>query len=287
MSLALSSRDVAQLPEMNNPAQVHQYERLTFRVAEMDCPAEEQLVRMQLDDRLNVQRLAFDLAERMVVVTHTGDSQLIEQAMADLNLGARLVDRMLLQALEPESSAAEQRKLLIIVLLINAGMFVIELLAGLIAHSMGLVADGMDMLVDAIVYGLSLYAVGRSAFAKRRVAQISGYFQMVLAVLGISEVIRRFLGAGEQPDFVLMIVISLIALCGNVASLVVLRQTQSREAHIRASQIFTSNDVLVNIGVIVAAMLVVVTASKLPDLLIGAIVFCLVGYGAVRILRLS
>ena len=99
--------------------------------------------------------------------------------------------------------------------------------------------------------------------------------------------LRRFFGAGDEPSFTLMIVISLIAFAGNVASLVVLRRTQSQDANIRASQIFTSNDVLVNIGVIIAGILVYFTGSKVPDLVVGAVVFCLVGYGAFRILKLS
>jgi Co/Zn/Cd efflux system component len=67
----------------------------------------------------------------------------------------------------------------------------------------------------------------------------------------------------------------------------VLRRIQSQDANIKASQIFTSNDVLVNIGVIVAGVLVLFTGSKIPYLLVGAAMFCLVGYGAFRILQLS
>ncbi len=109
----------------------------------------------------------------------------------------------------------------------------------------------------------------------------------MLAVFGFVEVLRRFSGAGDEPDFTLMIIISLIALAGNVASLFALRRTRSQDANIRASQIFTSNDVLVNFGVIVAGILVYFTGSKIPDLMIGGLIFCLVGYGAWRILKLS
>ncbi len=255
----------------------------------MDCPAEEQLVRMQLTEQLGVQRLSFDLTARTVAVTHIGISAEVEQALQELNLGAALLSREMLQELElePYSDNKQQRKLLILVLLINATLFVLELVTCLIAQSMGLIADSLDMLADAIVYGLSLYAVGKAVAAKKSVARISGYFQMALAIFGILEVVRRFLGGGDQPGFGLMIVISLIALAANVASLFVLRQTHSQEVHIQASQIFTSNDVLVNIGVMVAGVLVLLTGSNIPDLLIGMIVFCLVGYGAVRILKLS
>jgi Co/Zn/Cd efflux system component len=262
-------------------------ERMLFTVPHMDCAAEEQLIRMQLADQPEVQRLVFDLTARTVAVTHTGSGPAIERALHSLNLGAALIGREHVDALEPATSDVQQRKLLIVVLLINAGLFLLELITGFVAQSMGLVADSLDMLADAIVYGLSLYAVGKAVAQKKRVARLSGYFQFALAIFGAIEVLRRFFGAGDEPSFRLMIIISLIAFAGNVASLVVLRRTQSQDANIKASQIFTSNDVLVNISVMVAGVLVFFTGSKLPDLIVGAVVFCLVGYGAWRILKLS
>lgn len=264
-------------------------ERLTFTVPQMDCAAEEQLVRMKLADREDIKRLSFDLNRRTVVVTHGGDRRAIEQAMHELHLGASLAAQELVDDddVDLDPNDAQQRRLLIIVLLINAALFVLEFVTGFLANSMGLVADSLDMLADALVYGLSLYAVGKAVADKKRVARISGYFQLLLAVFGIVEVLRRFLDAGDEASFTLMIGISLIALLGNAASLIILRRTQSQDANIKASQIFTSNDVLVNIGVIVAGVLVFVTGSSIPDLVVGAVVFVLVASGAFRILQLA
>jgi Co/Zn/Cd efflux system component len=105
--------------------------------------------------------------------------------------------------------------------------------------------------------------------------------------LGFAEVIRRFAGHGETPDFQLMIIISVLALTGNTICLYLLQKSKSQEAHMRASMIFTSMDVIVNLGVIVAGVIVYLTASMLPDLIVGTIVFVLVGRGAYRILQLS
>jgi Co/Zn/Cd efflux system component len=264
-------------------------ERLTFTVPQMDCASEEQLVRMKLADLDGVKHLTFDLDRRSVVVIYSGDGAAIEWAMRDLNLGASLAEREGVDDdnVALDSNDAQQRRLLIIVLVINAGLFALELITGFLANSMGLVADSLDMLADALVYSLSLYAVGKAVANKKRVARISGYFQLSLAVFGIVEVLRRFFGAAEEVSFALMIGISLIALLGNAASLVILRRTQSQDANIKASQIFTSNDVLVNIGVIVAGVLVFVTGSSIPDLAVGAIVFVLVASGAFRILQLA
>jgi Co/Zn/Cd efflux system component len=160
-------------------------------------------------------------------------------------------------------------------------------ITGYIAGSMGLIADSLDMLADSIVYGLSLFAVVGTPLRKKNVAKAAGYFQLALASLGFAEVIRRFMGHGETPDFYMMIVISLLALAGNASCLYLLQKSKSHEAHMKASMIFTSTDVIVNLGVIIAGGVVYLTASKLPDLAVGSIVFIIVGIGAYRILQLS
>jgi Co/Zn/Cd efflux system component len=186
-----------------------------------------------------------------------------------------------------EEAHRKESRVLWEVLAINFFFFALEVLTGFIAGSMGLVADSLDMLADSIVYALSLFAVGGTVSRKKSIAGAAGYFQLALALLGFAEVIRRFLGHGEAPDFHLMIVISFLALAGNTICLYLLQKSKSKEAHMQASMIFTSTDVMVNLGVIVAGILVYLTASKLPDLTVGTIVFILVGRGAYRIMQLS
>jgi Co/Zn/Cd efflux system component len=122
---------------------------------------------------------------------------------------------------------------------------------------------------------------------KKKVAKFSGYFQMGLALLGFSEVLRRFLSESETPLFEWMIAVALLALIGNLVSLWLINKAKSDEAHMQASAIFTSNDIIVNGGVILAGVLVFWFDSKLPDLIIGAIVFSFVIRGAIKILQLS
>jgi Co/Zn/Cd efflux system component len=257
-----------------------------FKLSKMDCSSEEQLVRMKLDGLEEVRQLSFDLPGRALTVVHTGDIAKIAAALRELNLGDAHIstEETHEQEAVPEK---EERKLLVYVLAINAFFFVLEMTTGLISHSMGLIADSLDMLADALVYGLSLLAVGSTAIRKKRVARASGYFQLALAVIGLLEVLRRFFGLSEVPIYSTMIFISILALLGNITSLVILRKTKSNEAHIKASQIFTSNDVIINGGVIMAGILVYFTASKLPDLIIGSIVFVIVVQGALRILKLA
>jgi Co/Zn/Cd efflux system component len=153
---------------------------------------------------------------------------------------------------------------------------------------MGLVADSLDMLADAFVYGISLLAVGAAISRKKNVARIAGYFQLLLALAGFAEIIRRFLGNGMLPDPQTMITISLFALAANAICLYLLQKSESKEeAHMKASLIFTSNDVIINLGVVIAGLLVTWTSSPLPDLIIGAIIFIVVVRGALLILKVS
>ena len=159
---------------------------------------------------------------------------------------------------------------------------------GIISKSMGLVADSLDMLADSFVYGISLFAVGGTLIKKKRIAKLAGYFQITLAIIGFVEVLRRFFGNEKLPDFSTMIIVSIFALIANGICLYILQKSKSKEdAHMKASMIFTSNDVIINLGVIIAGILVNYLSSNKPDLIIGIIVFILVIQGALRILKLS
>jgi Co/Zn/Cd efflux system component len=254
----------------------------------MDCSAEEQMVRMKLENIESVRKLDFNLTERTLVVFHSGAPDRITDAIRDLDLDSKLIRSDLTDSDEiGVEEGSQQAKLLWAVLIINFGFFVIEMITGLISGSMGLVADSLDMFADAAVYGLSLLAIGKALSTKKLVAKLAGYFQFTLAVLGFSEVVRRFIGSEGVPDFRTMIIVSVFALTANIVSLYLLQKTRSDEAHLQASMIFTSNDIIVNGGVIIAGILVHVLASNIPDLVIGAVVFAFVIRGSFRILKLA
>ena len=259
-----------------------------YHIAKMDCPSEENMIRMKLDGIQAIKKLEFDISNRNLTVFHSEENEEIFSRLESLNFGAKLsttgeVDENEFQ----QESSDVQSKLLWSVLLINFGFFIIEMTTGLISRSMGLVADSLDMLADSFVYGLSLWAVGSTVIRKKKVARLSGYFQLTLALLGITEVIRRFIEFEDMPDYRMMIGISILALIANAICLLLLQKSKSKEAHMKASMIFTSNDVIINSGVILAGLLVLLTQSKYPDLIIGSIVFLIVVRGAIRILKLG
>jgi len=165
-------------------------------------------------------------------------------------------------------------------------MFVVEIIVGWMAQSAGLIADSLDMFADAAVYGLALYAVGHSVKKKLKAAHISGWLQMILALGALSEVLRRFI-FGSDPVSTLMMGFGLVALIANVTCLMLIFKNRESGAHMKASWIFSANDVIANLGVILAGFLVAWTGSRYPDLLIGLIIGVIVLTGARRILQLK
>lgn len=262
-------------------------EKTTFEITKMDCPSEENLIRMKLDGISSIKNLDFDISNRRLTIFHSGQIDQIEKSILELNLGGQKLTTEKTDQTEFKENS-NQKKLLWTVLVINFAFFVIEMTTGLISKSMGLVADSLDMLADSFVYGISLFAVGGTLIRKKRIAKIAGYFQITLAIIGFAEVLRRFFGAEKLPDFTTMIFVSIIALIANGICLYLLQKSKSKEeAHMKASMIFTSNDVIINLGVITAGLLVNWLNSNKPDLIIGTIVFVLVIQGAVRILKLG
>lgn len=261
--------------------------RTTFEITKMDCPSEENLIRVKLDGISDIKYLEFDIPNRKLVVFHSDNVRPIEEAIIDLNLGGKRIATEKTDQVHFDENQ-NQRNLLWSVLVINFAFFVIEMSTGLISKSMGLVADSLDMLADSFVYGISLFAVGGTIIRKKNIAKFAGYFQITLAILGFVEVLRRFFREEQLPYFTTMIYVSIFALIANGICLYLLQKSKSKkEAHMKASMIFTSNDIIINLGVIVAGSLVYWLESNKPDLIIGTIVFVLVVQGAFRILKLS
>ena len=253
----------------------------------MDCPSEENLIRMKLDGISSIANLDFDIPNRKLTVFHSGEIDQIEKSVIVLNLGGKKISTEQTHETNFEENK-NQKKLLWSVLVINFTFFIFEITTGLFSKSMGLVADSLDMLADSFVYGISLFAVGGTLIKKKQIAKLAGYFQITLAILGFVEVLRRFIDNEKLPDFLTMIVVSIFALIANGICLYILQKSKSKEeVHMKASMIFTSNDVIINLGVIIAGIMVNWLSSNKPDLIIGTIVFALVIQGAFRILKLS
>ena len=184
---------------------------------------------------------------------------------------------------EIEIKNKEQKSILISLLLINGFMFLFEISLGWYAQSTGLIADSFDMLADAIVYAIGLYAIGKSLQHKANAALLSGWFQGILGVMILIDVFRRVM-MGSEPLSGFMITVGFIALIANIICLRLIDKHKEGEVHMRASWIFSKNDVIANVGVIVAGCLVWLSGSRWPDLLIASLIALVIFNGARHII---
>ncbi|MBK8971900.1 MAG: cation transporter [Hahellaceae bacterium] len=264
-----------------------------YRVPKMDCPSEEGVIRMALDGVEPKVTLEFDTPNRKVRIFHENNAEVIEERMRSVGLSATLESTLPVadDALARAQASAQQEAqresgILKWLLAINGIMFVIEITVGWWAQSTGLIADSLDMFADAAVYGVALFAVGHSTRMKLRAAHLSGWFQVILALGALSEVVRRLV-YGSDPISGLMMSFGLVALAANVLCLLLIAKSRDSGAHMKASWIFSANDVIANLGVILAGFLVAWTGSRYPDLVIGLMIGVVVLNGARRILKMK
>ncbi len=177
-----------------------------------------------------------------------------------------------------------ERKTLISLLAINAVMFLVEFVMGWLAESTGLISDSLDMLADAAVYGLSLYAIGRGLKKQIKAARLSGILQILLGTGVLLEVLRRLL-LGSEPESLRIMGIGIAALVANIYCLMLISGHRNSGVHMRASWIFSTNDVIANLGVIVSGFLVWLLGNRFPDLIVGAMISVVIVRGGIRILQ--
>ena len=182
-----------------------------------------------------------------------------------------------------EHANRHERRILIIVLLINAIMFVAEFSAGLLSGSTALLADSLDMLADAIIYALGLFALGRVSHWRARAALTSGVFQLLLGSGIAADALWKILADG-LPDAATMGLFGVLALLANTVCFLLLARFRDGDINLRATWICSRNDMIGNIGVLVAAGMVTWFASPIPDIVIGLLIAAVVIRSAWRIL---
>lgn len=182
-----------------------------------------------------------------------------------------------------DASQAADRRILWLVLLINVGQCLVGAVVGLWAASTAVIGAALDNLADASVYGVSLYAVGRAASIKVRAARLSGWLLIGLAAMLAVEVLRRFFG-GEAPVGPAMMAMAAINAALNIVCLRLLKRHRGEDVNFKASAIFTNNDSIVNLAIVLSGALVMWWGSNLPDLVLGLVVAGIAGNGGREIL---
>lgn len=167
-----------------------------------------------------------------------------------------------------EKLQARQTSTLKVVLVINAGMFLLEFAAGLFAASTALLADSLDMFGDALVYGFSLYVVSRNDRWKAVSAAMKGGLMALFGLFVLGQATYKFFNPAA-PQFETIGVIGLLALAANGVCLLLLWRHRAEDVNMRSVWLCSRNDIIANVSVILAGLGVWLTGSQLPDLLVG------------------
>jgi Co/Zn/Cd efflux system component len=177
-----------------------------------------------------------------------------------------------------------QRRTLLIVLVLNALLFVMLGLGGLFAESSALLANAADNGSDAIVYLISFLAVGRAMAWKREAARLSGIMLLIFAAGVLIDVGRRWI-VGTEPVGWTMMGLAVIAAAVNLICLMLIRRQGSDDVHMRAAETFSFNDFASNGGILIAGGLVMALNQAWPDLVVGLIVAAIAVKGGIDILN--
>lgn len=185
-----------------------------------------------------------------------------------------------------EGDGGGLKKVLYIVLFINLAMFFTESINGLLAHSNALLADSLNMLGDVFVYGISIVLLSQRPSVRAKGSMIKGIIMLALGVFVVGESIFKMINP-IIPTASTITVIGLLALLANAVCFVLLAKYRSKDLNVRSAWICSRNDVLANIGVIAAGLLVFWLNSMWPDIIIGVLIASVVTRSSLRIIRES
>ena len=176
------------------------------------------------------------------------------------------------------------RRTLYIVLILNFSMFLLEILQGVAADSTALLADSMDFIGDSFSYAITIYALQKHLHIRARVAIIKASLMLLVAAGVLVHGIFNFM-AQAVPEYITMGWVGILALIANATSALLLYQSRSRDSNMRSVWLCSRNDMLANIMILLAAYLVFVTGSLLPDLLVALGIAYLGSSSAIKIIR--
>lgn len=179
-----------------------------------------------------------------------------------------------------------QSRILYTVLWINAAMFVIEAAAGLVAHSTALLADALDMLGDALVYGFSLFVLTRSARWQAGAALAKGAFMMAFGLGVLGEAAYKVVHP-VMPGVEAMSVIGALAFAANLVCFLMLYRRRGDNLNMSSTWLCSRNDLIANLGVLCAAAASYAFSSQAPDVAVGLAIAGLFVYSAWSVLTQS
>ena len=176
------------------------------------------------------------------------------------------------------------RRILWLALLINAAMFAVEIVAGVVADSRALQADALDFLGDTANYAVSLGVAGMALAWRARAAQVKAVTMLAFGLWVFASAVWGFV-SGSAPDAETMGSIGALALAANVAVALMLYRYRTGDANMRSVWICSRNDAIGNVAVLGAALGVFGTGQSWPDLAVAAIMAMLAIWGSIEVFR--
>ena len=176
------------------------------------------------------------------------------------------------------------KRVLIIIIALNATMFAVEMVAGMAAGSMALKADALDFLGDSLTYGLSLWVIGRTLRVRASAALVKGVSLALMGAGVLGATLWNVFVLGV-PNEMMMGTVGVLALMVNIASVLLLLRFRDGDANVRSVWLCSRNDAIGNLAVIVAALAVGVTATAWPDLIVAALMSALFLQSSIKIIR--
>ena len=183
-----------------------------------------------------------------------------------------------------DGMSAAYRRILWLVLAINAVMFGVETVAGHSAGSQALKADALDFLADSVTYGVSLWAIGRAGRTRALAALAKGVSLALMGLWVLGSTAYQVLVLGV-PEATMMGAVGLLAFAANLLSVLLLVRYKEGDANVRSVWLCSRNDAIGNLGVVAAAGLVYITSSGIPDLVVAGAMAGLFCWSAREIIR--
>ncbi|MFN8370386.1 MAG: cation diffusion facilitator family transporter [Bacteriovoracaceae bacterium] len=187
---------------------------------------------------------------------------------------------------ELQKLAINQSKVLKIALVINLTMFFVEIIYGFLANSTSLMADSLDMLGDAFVYGVSIYAIQKGVRWTNGISLLKGILMTLFGLVVVGEAFYRFFNP-NFPTAETMGIVATIALIANIICAVLLLRHRNDDINMRSTWLCSRNDAIANVGIILAAFSVAYFKSKYPDLILGIVIAILVLKSSYTVIRES
>ncbi len=183
-----------------------------------------------------------------------------------------------------DGASAQYKRVLGVVIGINALMFIIEMSYGIVGESQALKADALDFLSDSLTYAMSLWAIGRPADTRSNVALIKGFSLLALAIWIVVSTFYYIL-VTNNPSSSIMSSVAIAALAANLISVLLLMKYRDGDANIRSVWLCSRNDAIGNVAVLFAAGAVALTQTHWPDLVIALLLAGLFTQSSVKIIR--